>query len=102
MSNVECPQEIITLCGQLRSIGQTIDDLWSDKATAHGKLGKEYVVGEPLWVALVINISATVGLFLWELFNNKYKLPQDADSNTSLETVAELRNDLINLDEMPF
>lgn len=98
MSNTKCPQEIITLCSQLRSIGQTIDDLRSDKATAHGKLGEEYVVDEPLWAALAVNTCATVGIFLWELFNNKYKLVEVV----SKDTTSGLPEESINLDEIPF
>lgn len=98
MSNTKCPQEIITLCSQLRSIGQTIDDLRSDKATAHGKLGEEYVVDEPLWAALAVNTCATVGIFLWELFNKKYKLVEDV----SQDTISELPDETIDLDEIPF
>lgn len=98
MSNTECPQEIITLCGQLRGIGQTIDDLRSNKATAHGKLGEEYVIDEPLWAALVVNTCATVGIFLWELFNNKYKLTEEASQNA----ISEVPDESISLDEIPF
>lgn len=97
MSSIECPQEIITLCGQLRSIGQTIDDLRSDKATAHGKLGEEYVIDEPLWGALAVNSCATVGIFLWELFNNKYQLVE-----TEKVGAEDTAGDEINIDDIPF
>lgn len=97
MSSVECPQEIATLCGQLRSIGQTVDNLRSDKATAHGKLGEEYVINEPLWGALAVNACATVGIFLWELFNNKYKLTE-----TKNVEVEENASGKINFDDIPF
>lgn len=97
MSSMQCPQEISTLCCQLRSIGQTVDDLRSDKATAHGKLDGEYVIDEPLWAALIVNTCATVGIFLWELFNNKYKLTETPDVE-----VEENASDEINLDDIPF
>lgn len=97
ISCVECPQEISTLCSQIRSIGQTVDDLRSDKATAHGKLGEDYVINEPLWGALAVNACATVGIFLWELFNNKYKLTE-----TENVEVEESASDEISLDDIPF
>ena len=81
-----------TTIGCWRSIGQTIDDLRSDKATAHGKLGEEYVVDEPLWAALAVNTCATVGIFLWELFNKKYKLVEDV----SQDTISELPDETID------
>lgn len=66
------PQEIITIASQLRGIGATIDDLRSDKSTAHGKTANDYVIDDPLWAMLTVNACASVGLFLWEYFEKKY------------------------------
>lgn len=68
----KCPPELKTIAGQLRSIGKTIEDLRSDKSTAHGKAHNEYVIDDPLWAAFVVNTSASLGMFLWEYFDKKY------------------------------
>ena len=70
----QCPPELITIASQLRGLGSTIDDLRSDKSTAHGKAHNEYVVDDPLWAALIVNTSATLGMFLWEYYEKKYKV----------------------------
>jgi len=67
------PQEIITLASNIRSLGSTIDDIRSSKTAAHGKLEEEYKVDDPLWASFVVNACATLGLFLWEYFEKKYK-----------------------------
>ena len=67
-----CPPEITTIASQLRGLGQSIDDLRSDKTSAHGKGNDEYVINDPLWASFVVNSSATLGLFLWEYYEKKY------------------------------
>ena len=42
-------------------------------SSAHGKLQSEYIVDDPLWAGLVVNTSATLGLFLWEYYEKKYR-----------------------------
>lgn len=94
----KCPPEIITLAGQLRSIAATVDDLRSDKSTAHGKSGKDYVIDDPLWAMFTINTCATVGLFLWEYFERKY-LPKKAEAAKVVEDTDDAP---INLDDILF
>jgi hypothetical protein len=72
-ANTNCPQEIKTIAAHLRGLGGAIDNLRSDKSTAHGKGQDDYVVDEPLWASFVVNTSATLGLFLWEYYEKKYK-----------------------------
>lgn len=62
------PLEIKTLASQLRGLGNAIDDLRSDKSMAHGKAPGGYVVDDPLWAETVVNCTATLGIFLWRLF----------------------------------
>lgn len=88
------PQEIITIASQLRGIGSTIDDLRSDKSTAHGKGGDDYVIDDPLWAMLTINASASLGLFMWEYFEKKYL--------TNLPTKLPDDNKSVDLSEIPF
>jgi len=96
-SKTECPPELITIAGQLRSLGATIDDLRSDKSTAHGKAHDEYVVDDPLWAAFIVNTSASLGLFLWEYFEKKYK-PQIKNKRQ----LSDSEDEPINLDDIPF
>jgi hypothetical protein len=87
----QCPQEIITIASQLRSLGSTIDDLRSDKSTAHGKAVDDYVIDDPLWAMLTVNTSATLGLFLWEYFEKKY-----------LPSLTQTAEEEIDISEIPF
>lgn len=91
------PSEIKTIASQLRGIGKTIEDLRSDKTTAHGKSHDEYVIDDPLWASMIVNTSATFGMFLWEYFNAKYlpKLTNIEDENIMDDTP-------IDLSEIPF
>lgn len=65
------PQEVKTLASQLQGLGDTIDNLRSDKSTAHGKAPNEYVVDDSLWAETVVNVSATLGIFLWRLYERR-------------------------------
>ena len=87
----ECPTEIRTIAGQLRGLGKAIDDLRSDKTTAHGKHQDDYTVDNPLWAELAVNTSATLGLFLWEYYDNKFREKEDNFGSNS-----------IDLSEIPF
>lgn len=66
--DASAPQEIKTLASRLRGLGRTIDDLRSDKSTAHGKADGDYVVDDSLWAETVVNTTATLGLLLWRLY----------------------------------
>lgn len=61
------PTEIKALASQIRGIGCTIDDLRSDKSTAHGKAPGEYIIDDELWAEAVVNATATLGILLWRL-----------------------------------
>lgn len=91
----KCPKELTTIASQLRGLGKSIDDLRSDKSTAHGKAHDEYVVDDPLWAGFIVNTSASLGLFLWEYFEKKYK-------PTTQELKSVIDDQPINLDEIPF
>lgn len=90
----KCPSELITIASQLRSLGATIDDLRSDKSTAHGKAHDEYVIDDPLWAAFIVNTSAALGLFLWEYFEKKYK--------PAITTMTDATDTPVDLSEIPF
>ena len=94
--STKCPPELITIATQLRGLGGSIDDMRSDKSTAHGKSHTEYVVDDPLWAALIVNSSASLGLFLWEYYEKKYRPARSKED-------AEVDNDEpIDLSEIPF
>jgi hypothetical protein len=93
-----CPPELITIASQLRGLGKTIDDLRSDKTTAHGKVHGEYIIDDPLWAAFIINTSASLGLFLWEYFEKKYK-PNVSQKRDIIEDIGDQP---IDLDNIPF
>ena len=46
---------------------------------AHGKAPGGYVVDDPLWAETVVNCTATLGIFLWRLFERHQS--QQAEPN---------------------
>ena len=80
-NQTKCPPELITIASQLRGLGASIDQLRSDKSASHGKDSHEYVVNDPLWAAFIVNVSATLGLFLWNYFELKFKPKVEVDAN---------------------
>lgn len=80
------PQEIKTLASQLRSLGNSIDSLRSDKSTAHGKAPGGYVVDDALWAETVVNCTATLGILLWRLFERHQ--PQQAEPSLASQIPA--------------
>lgn len=90
-----CPPEIITIASQLRGLGQSIDDLRSDKSSAHGKSHDEYVIDDPLWASFIVNSAATLGLFLWEYYDKKYRQAK-VDLSLGVDDTP------IDLSEIPF
>lgn len=71
--DVDTPQEIKTLATQIKGLGNTIDNLRSDKSTAHGKAAGEYVIDDELWAETVVNATATLGILLWRLYERSRK-----------------------------
>lgn len=71
----EVPTEINQMCNGLISACIAITDLRNDKSDAHGSAPNDYVIDDPLWAELVVNATATVGLFLWE-FYQRTRSPQ--------------------------
>lgn len=92
-----CPLEIATIASQLRGLGQAIDDLRSDKSSSHGKRHDEYIIDDPLWASFIVNASATLGLFLWEFYEKKYKPVRNKEEN-----VMAYDDSPIDLSEIPF
>ena len=80
-NQTKCPPELITIASQLRGLGASIDQLRSDKSASHGKDSHESVVNDPLWATFIVNVSATLGLFLWNYFELKFKPKVEVDAN---------------------
>lgn len=93
-SETDCPPEIATLASQLRGLGATIDDLRSDKSTAHGKGHEDYVIDDPLWANFVVNIATTLGLFLWEYYEKKYRPVAERPTTYQAPSVEVLTEDI--------
>lgn len=84
--DASAPQEIRTLASQLRGLGSTIDDLRSDKSTAHGKAAGDYVIDDELWAEAVVNATATLGLLLWRLHERSCTEAKAASTDRSIPT----------------
>lgn len=97
LEDKDAPAEIFSLAKQLRGIGSTLDDLRSDKTTAHGKGSKDYVIDDPLWATFSVNIVTSLGLFMWEYFNKKF-IPEYKKRESEID----IDDKPIDLSEIPF
>lgn len=73
------PSEIFTVAKNLLSISQQIESLRSDKTYFHGKTGDDHIVQEELLAQLVVNSTATVGLFIRRFYIDNYIVSSDND-----------------------
>lgn len=86
---------------EIRKIGsglltacQNIENLRSTKTKSHGKTHKDYIIKETLWANFIVNAVTTIGLFLSEFFEKKYKpIPIIKDKS---------KNEEITPDDIPF
>lgn len=102
LADENAPKEVFTLAKQLAGIGGTLDDLRSDKSTAHGKGSNDYVVDDPLWAIFAVNTVTGVGLFLWEYFQAKYIPKVTLDEPSTAEQLIDIDDRPIDLSEIPF
>lgn len=84
--DASAPREIRTLASQLRGLGSTIDDLRSDKSTAHGKAAGDYVIDDELWAEAVVNATATLDLLLWRLHERSCAEAKVTSTDQSIPT----------------
>ena len=63
----------------LLKITQAIESIRSDNTEAHGKDLNDYLISDQLYSQLIINSVSTVGLFLLNFYERKYKKTSDPD-----------------------
>lgn len=66
------PIEAKTIASSLLSVSQSIEKLRSEKTNFHGKTQEDIVIDDPIYVYLVVNSFATIGLFLESYYRKKY------------------------------
>jgi hypothetical protein len=69
----DIPSEIRNIGSGLLSVSQNIEDLRSGKTLMHGKTDNGYMIEDPLYSGFIVNAVATVGLFLINFYEKKYK-----------------------------
>lgn len=79
-SDKNAPAEVNRLASSLLSIAFAVSDLRNDKSSAHGNAPEDYVIDDPLWAELVVNATATVGLFLWEFYSRTKRKHEDSNA----------------------
>lgn len=69
-----------TLNKNIKNIGssllnacQAIEAIRSENTEGHGKLADDYIINDPLYSAFILNAITTVGLFLLNYYEKKYK-----------------------------
>ncbi len=86
-SGSECPREINQIARSLQGVCDAVIELRSNNSSAHGHQSGEYVIDDPLWAELVVNATATVGLFLWEYYERCRKVElSDADESAGWDS----------------
>ena len=71
-SNGKFPTEIKTLASSLKSAGQAIENLRSDKTEFHGKTDGDLMITDAVYAYFVVNATTTVGLFLLNFYKSNY------------------------------
>lgn len=72
------PAEAKTISTSLLSISQAIEKLRSEKTHFHGKTQDDIVIEDSLYVYLVVNSFATVGLFLDSFYKKRFPKPESS------------------------
>lgn len=67
------PDQMKGICSALVSLSQQVESLRSDKADGHGSFKTEYRIDDPIYAMLIVNSTVTVGLFLLDYYELKYK-----------------------------
>lgn len=65
--------EINKIASSLISISQNIEGLRSKKTTSHGKAKDDYVLTDSLYAYFIVNSVTTVGMFLKDFYELKFK-----------------------------
>lgn len=87
VSGGERPREINQIAKSLQGTCDAVIELRSNNSSAHGHQPDEYVIDDPLWAELVVNATATVGLFLWEYYERRrITEPSNTDENANWDS----------------
>lgn len=81
--NSTMPIEIKTLGSSLLAVANSVEDLRSTKTNFHGKTNEDYVVQDSTFAYFVVNSVSSVGLFLIQYFENRFKMKIVEDADTS-------------------
>ena len=67
------------------NIAKNIEDLRSNcTKEAHGRLYEDYIIDDPLYAQLLVNTTATLGLFLLKFYEKKYVQQQEEKESFDL------------------
>ncbi|UMB59898.1 abortive infection family protein [Lutibacter sp. A80] len=66
--------EINKIASSLINVSQNIEGLRSNKTTLHGKTKDDYVLNDSLYAYFIVNSVTTVGMFLKDFYETKYKV----------------------------
>ena len=76
--------EIQKIASGLLTACQNIESLRSTKTKSHGKTNDDYIITDTLWANFVVNSVATIGLFVSEYFEKKYKVAITEDKKEEI------------------
>lgn len=87
-------EEVSRIGSGLMTASQNIETLRSTKTKSHGKAKDDYIITDPLWAHFVVNSVATIGLFITQYFETKYK--------PAVQELNKPEPKEVSLDEIPF
>lgn len=69
----DIPKEIRDMGSALLKVSKSIEDIRSNKTFMHGKTDSTYLVEESIYAVFIVNVVASIGLFLINFYELKYK-----------------------------
>lgn len=70
--NADMPNEIKTIGSSLLASCKAIEKLRSDNTMFHGKIEKDYILSDSLYVYYIVNSVSTIGVFLMNFYKKFY------------------------------
>lgn len=76
-SDKEFVNENKSLMSSLTNAARAIEDIRSRKTNVHGKTDDDYVISDSIYACLIVNASATIGIFFLNYYKKHYPTIQD-------------------------
>ncbi len=69
--------DVKTLSNALQNTARSVEDIRSKKTSFHGKTDDDYVISDSIYASLIINATATIGIFFLNYYKKHYPTIQN-------------------------